>query len=249
MKKPKVGIYNITGCCGCVLSVLFNEDEILKLVNIIDVKAFPFIKKKQVSKFDIILLEGTVVSKDDLEILNELRTKTKVLVALGACACTGGIPSFKNFTNPKKYQQLMFPKAIRIQDLEPKPIDSYVKVDYYLPGCPPDEKEILEFCKQIVIGKKPELYDKPVCLECRMHENECLLDIGKLCLGPITRGGCGSVCTNSRLECWGCRGPTTDANYEELLKLLRDKGFDTRYIKKRMKTFVGLKLKENEQSH
>ena len=247
MTKPKVGVFNITGCCGCVLSILFNEDEILKLIKIVEINAFPFIKKKKdVEKFDIIFLEGTVVQKDDLRVLIELRQKTDILVALGACACTGGVPSFRHFISDKNYQHLVFHKALHLKDLDPKPIDAYVKVDYYLPGCPPDKKEIFTFFKEIVMGKKPRLYDKPVCMECRMNENECLLDKGQLCLGPITRGGCGAVCTNGRLECWGCRGPTSDANYEEMIKLLQEKGFDTEIIKDRMQTFVGLKLPQEE---
>jgi len=247
MKKPKIGVFNITGCCGCVLSIVFNEEELLKLVSIVDIDAFPFIKKKSnTKKFDIIVMEGTVVNNEDLENLKKAREQTKILVALGACACTGGVPSFRHFSSEKNYQNLIFNKALHLKDLEPKPIDAYVKVDYYIPGCPPYGKEILSFFKEVVLGKKPRLYDKPVCIECRMNENPCLIDSGKLCLGPITRGGCNSVCTTGRLECWGCRGPTSDANIEEILKLLEQKGFRIETIKKRMETFVGLKLPEEE---
>jgi sulfhydrogenase subunit delta len=254
MKKLNVGVFNITGCCGCVLKVIFNEKEVLDMINLIHVSAFPFIKEiEETESFDMILLEGTVVHAEDLDTVKKLRNKTKILVALGACACTGGITAFRNFISPEHYQYLKFKTKSHLADFDPQPIDNFVKVDYYVPGCPPDNNEILLFIKDIVLNKKPELYDKPVCMECRMNENECLLDKGKLCLGPITRGNCSSVCTNGRLECWGCRGPTSDANYDEMLKLLQEKGFNIPAIKERIKSFVGLKMPKevisHEQSH
>lgn len=242
-KRPVVGFYGITGCAGCLLSFIFNEEELLDAVSLIDLKAFPFIKKSNVKKkFDIIFLEGTVTTKGEVDIVSDLRARTKFLIALGACSCTGGVPAFRNFISDKTYKHLVYHKAIEISDLEPKPIDAYVKVDYYLPGCPPDKKEILNFIKGMISGKVPIPYDKPVCVECRFNKNRCLLDDGKLCLGPITRGNCNSVCTNGKLECWGCRGPTTDANVDRMIKLLEEKGFHIEHIRKRLKTFVGLKV-------
>jgi sulfhydrogenase subunit delta len=245
IKKLKVGIYAITGCYGCLLSVIYNEKELLDLIKLIDIKAFPFIKKKQ-EKVDIILLEGTVAEKDDLETLKKLREKTKILVALGACSCTGGVPAYRNFIDYSNYKNLEFRRISPLRDTPATPIDKYVNIDYYLPGCPPDKNEVLTFIKNMCLGKEFKTYDKAVCVECRFNRNKCLLDENKLCLGPITRGNCNSICTNGNLECWGCRGPISDANYDTMIKLLEQKGFSTDYIKERMKTFVGLKIKDKE---
>ena len=107
-QKLKMGIYAITGCYGCLLSVIYNEKELLDLIKLIDITAFPFIKKNQEKDFDIILLEGTVVEKDDLDILKKLREKTKILVALGACSCTGGVPAYRNFIDYSNYKRSSF---------------------------------------------------------------------------------------------------------------------------------------------
>jgi len=242
MIKPKVGFYNITGCAGCLLSVLFNEEDILPLTNIVNIKAFPFIKEKEEPKLDIVFMEGLVASNDDLNVLKKIREKTKVLVALGACACTGCIPAFRNFISKDNYERLVFFKRFELKDQKPTPIDKHVKIEYYLPGCPPDKNEILTFIKDIVLGKTPRIYDKPVCFECRLNKNACFLDKKELCLGPITNGNCDSVCINGGLVCWGCRGTTPDANFDTMISLLEEKGIDTKDIKDRMKAFVGLKL-------
>jgi sulfhydrogenase subunit delta len=244
MDKLRIGVYNITGCVGCVLSVIFNEKDLLDLNDLVSIEAFPFIKKRDVREFDVVLMEGTVTHNEDIAVLKEVRNRTKILVALGACSCTGGVPSFRNFIPYENYKHLVHHKTMNIADVEPKPIDAYVKVDHYLPGCPPDKNEILTFIKDMALGKNPKNYTKPVCMECRLNGNYCLLDKGRLCLGPVTRGGCNAICINGGFECWGCRGPTGDANYDAFLNMLKKKGFDTKTVKTRMKSFVGMKLEE-----
>jgi sulfhydrogenase subunit delta len=247
-EKLKVGFYGITGCAGCLLSVIFNEDELLDLISLIDLKAFPFVKEVNADeKFDWIFVEGLVADKEDLETLNKLRTNSKYLVSLGACASTGCIPAYRNFTLKENYEHMLYRKEKEIADLQPSPIDMHVKVDHYIPGCPPDKREIKRFLKDIVLGKTPKPYESPVCIECRQHGNACLLDQGKPCLGPITAGGCDAVCINGGLECWGCRGPTKDMNLPLMINILRSKGFDDKFIQDRMRTFAGLKLPMIEQ--
>jgi sulfhydrogenase subunit delta len=243
MAKPKVGVYGLTGCAGCQLSIIFNEDDILDLVSLIDLRAWPFIKGVNYDeKFDLVFMEGLVASNNDLEVLKKVRANTKILVALGACAHTGCIPAYRKFTLKEDYEHLLYTKDDIIKDVDPTPIDSHVAVEYTIPGCPPDKKEILTFVKDIVAGRKPKAYNNPVCVECRRNNNDCLLNIGKMCMGPITSGGCHSVCINGKFECWGCRGPSGDANYTAYINLLREKGFKDDFIKTRMKMFAGLKI-------
>ncbi len=242
-EKLKIGFYGITGCAGCLLSVIFNEDEILDLVELVDLKAFPFVKEVNPDeKFDYLFMEGLVADNDDLAALTKLRNNSRLLVALGACACTGCIPAYRHYTLKENYEHLLYKKQKEISDLEPTPIDSHVKVDYRIPGCPPDKKEILNFIRGIAMGKEPRPYESPVCVECRRNGNQCLLDAGRPCLGPITAGGCNAICIKGKYECWGCRGPTKDMNLDIMLKMLKDKGHEDKFIQDRLRTFAGLKM-------
>jgi sulfhydrogenase subunit delta len=244
-KKPVVGVYGLTGCYGCLLSVIFNEDEILDLVKLVKINSFPFIKEKDKKneKFDLVLLEGTVVTHENVDELKELRKNTKFLVALGACSCTGGIPAIKNFIRDYKFENLVYHKRDKIADVPPQPVDAFVHIDYYLPGCPPIKKEIMNFIKDFVNNKIPIPYDRAVCVECRMNKNKCLLiEEGKMCFGPMTRGGCNAVCLNAGLECWGCRGATTDAAKHLMVGLLEKMGHDPEIVKERLETFIGMKI-------
>jgi coenzyme F420-reducing hydrogenase gamma subunit len=240
--KPQVAFFDLTGCNGCLLSVLFNEDEILQVASQIDIKTFRFITDVKNQEYDIAFVEGLVATNKDLEVLEEIRKKAKVLIALGACACTGCIPATRNFTDPERYVPALYEKIKELGELQPLPIDNYVKVDYYVPGCPPSGKQLMTFIKDLLLSKVPYEYDRPVCFECKLAENRCLLKDGKMCLGTITKGGCDAVCTSSKYECWGCRGPTTDANIDLLRKFFEEKGFTKDQVKTRLRTFMGLKI-------
>ncbi|NJL44042.1 MAG: hypothetical protein HC945_01830 [Nitrosarchaeum sp.] len=243
LRKPIVGVYGVTGCYGCLLSVIFNEEDILDMVEAIDLKSFPFIKEHnpQNIHYDVIMVEGLVAKKQDIELLQKWRGMCTYLVALGACAHTGGIPAMRNFIGEDRYKHLQFNRCLSLQDTQAQPIDRYVKVDHTIPGCPPDKREILTFIKDFALGRIHQGYSNPVCIECRKNENHCLLEDGKLCLGPITSGGCNSICTNAGLECWGCRGPSKDPQYDAFFDLLKKKGFDAQAIRKRLQSFAGLK--------
>jgi sulfhydrogenase subunit delta len=246
MAKPRAGFYAITGCQGCLLSVIFNEDEILDIVKALDIVAFPFIKgKNSEGPLDLCFIEGTVVSRDDLQMVNRLRERSKVVIALGACACHGNVPALRNFADERELGYLKYEKRDQISDIgEPAPIGKFIRVDYCVPGCPPDRDEIKNFIKEILLGKEFRNYPDPVCRECRLHENGCLLDYSKICLGPLTRGGCSAVCTTYGFECYGCRGLTDDFNFEAYFTLLEEKGISPTEVKKHMETFIGLEVNQ-----
>lgn len=116
-----------------------------------------------------------------------------------------------------------------------KSLDQEIYVDYYLPGCPPPVKLIVDAVMAIVEGKLPEkgtvlAPDVALCDECKHKEDKpdeikikefkrphqvivepdkCLLDQGLLCLGPVTRSGCEAACINANMPCSGCMGPTS----------------------------------------
>ncbi len=248
-EKPKIGIFGISGCAGCLLTLLY-EDCFKQLTKLLDIKSFPLIKEDNYEgKFDYVFIEGTVCFDEDIIMLNELRKRAEKVVALGSCACFGGVPSIKNFLNKEKVMRFVYPSYNHLKAENPEPIDRHIKVDYYLPQCPPNKKEILDFVKKIVLGIEPKKipYTNPVCFECRKKGNPCLLEKGEICLGPITNGGCNALCPSNGVTCYGCRGPCKDANFKAFFKLLKEKGYNQKQIKDKLETFSGLQFEEEEK--
>jgi len=112
-----------------------------------------------------------------------------------------------------------------------------VKVDYRVYGCPIDKGEFLEVIASLLIGKKPNIPDYPVCVECKLKENECLILNGMWCLGPITRAGCGAICPSNGNSCEGCRGFLPEANIASLIEELTERGFSPEEIRAKMELF------------
>lgn len=243
-KKPRVGIFGITGCMGCQLSFLYQEG-FLEMLEKIELVSFPQVEEHfRIGEYDIVFLEGTVVDKKDLKIVKELREKTKLLVALGSCATDGNIPCIKNFLDKEMVERAVYKTTGHMGLVRPVPIDKHVRVDYYIRGCPADRAEITQFIKDMLVGKEFKLYEKSVCHECTLQENMCLLEDGKDCLGPVTFGNCSVMCPHYGFACIGCRGPYTDSNFEKFFKILHTKGFSQDYIDKIMNKFAGLGFRE-----
>lgn len=245
-KKPTVGFYGISGCAGCLLTVLY-EDCFKELIKLVDIKCFPFIKEDNYKgKLDYIFIEGTVCFDEDIIVINELRKRATKIIALGSCSCFGCVPSLRNFHDNEKTMSFVYPKYNHLKEEDPTPIADHIKVDYYIPQCPPDKKEIMNFVKCMLTGRDFKPYANPVCFECRKKEIPCLLEENKICLGPIANGGCGALCPSNSTTCYGCRGPSKDANYEAFFKMLKEMGHDNKAIKDKLQTFAGLQFKEEE---
>jgi sulfhydrogenase subunit delta len=92
-----------------------------------------------------------------------------------------------------------------------------VAVDAELYGCPISGAQLLELLTALTTGRRPQLPDEAVCLECKRRGNPCLLvDQGIACLGPVTRTGCGALCPSFGRGCYGCFGPREAANTRSL---------------------------------
>jgi len=169
------------------------------------------------------------------------------VVALGLCATVGGIQA--RFTDPKEWEANLKKvygdkKMTHTNPVPSKPIDAYIDVDYYLPGCPIGKDQFLNFFNRAVKGSLPEKSQNPVCVTCKYNENDCLLKRGQLCLGPVTMDGCGSVCINHNIPCFGCWGPLEVANRTSEFYLLQDMGYSVEEITKKMANYSGTKISE-----
>ena len=248
-KKLRIGVQSITGCAGCQLSLYFIEDVLLELLDKIDLVAAPMIKSKNEEEYDVLFIEGSVSSQDDLDNLLKFRKQAKFLIALGACASHGCMQSMKHLMNEKEVEKDVynkFPSDKRLKPITSVPIHKHVQVDFYIPGCPPNNEEIAQVFKWLVQGKRLKVYDKAVCHECSLKENYCLLDQGIECLGPLMNGGCKALCPDYNHPCTGCRGLLDDANLESGKEMLKDKGFDPDMMIKRMTKYNALQFKEFE---
>ena len=247
-EKLKIGIYELTGCAGDALMILDCEKELVDIFNAVEIQSFLMAKSdNNEGDLDIALVEGSVTTEKEIEELKDIRKRAKLVVALGLCATAGGIQArFGDREGWESHYKIVYGDAAmtHVQPLPSKPIDEYIAVDYYLPGCPIEKEQFLNFFTRFLRGNPPEKSQNPVCVSCKHNENDCLLKKGVLCLGPVTCDGCGSICINHNLPCIGCWGPLDVANRTAEFYLLQEKGYGVEEIKKRMVNFSGTKITE-----
>ena len=244
--KPKIGIYGFTGCAGDQLLIIHTEDEILNLFGAANIQSFVMASSNPIEdELDVAFVAGSVSTMEEIEHLHEIRKRAKILVAMGNCATNGGPQAM--YSDDGKYEERLkrvYGEGVKFvtDPVEAKPLDAYVNVDYYLPGCPISQPQTFALISRLIHGAAPEPYPHPVCHECKLNENRCLLLDNKFCIGPITLGGCGSACPNHGVPCVGCWGPNPDGNFSQHLKLLESFGLTRDEIMRRIRGFGGSKI-------
>ncbi|MGB9740521.1 MAG: F420-nonreducing hydrogenase [Candidatus Bathyarchaeia archaeon] len=233
----KVSVVSLTCCAGCISSLLNAGDALLEILSgDFEIVYSPtFVDFKEIPEVDLAIVEGGVRTQADENLLREVRAKSRVLVALGICATHGGITTLGNLMSVKKllereYTLIDTGRLPELKDLM-YPICNFVDVDYYIPGCPPMPFLIVHSLKSIVSGKTPMRHQSVVCTECHrkivpakldrlygIYEKEvdpelCLVSQGFICLGSLTREGCGAPCPRAGFTCFGCRGPADSLLY------------------------------------
>lgn len=241
MKRLRVAIAGLTACSGCQLSLLNCEDELSELFEKFEFHFFPMACSPALlsGDYDAALVEGCLSMPHEKELLQELRKRSRYLIALGTCAVCGGVAALRNGEDRELLRQQVYGQnQVASETFEPLPLQSLVKVDAVVTGCPPEKEELLRMLAGLVRGALPDDIGYPVCTECRMRENLCLLMArDTLCLGPLTLGGCGARCPGLSVPCEGCRGAMPEANLPEAIEIYAQKGFDRQVVMGRLRRF------------
>jgi len=243
--KPKVAFFDFTSCEGCQLTKLNFENELLDILEWVDIVEFREAMDDTADEYDIAFIEGSISTPTCIERIHDIRRRSKILIALGQCAVSGGVNAMKNSQPSEQVRETVYGKdKYLFPSIPAMPVSAVVKVDYEVRGCPMSAKEYLHIFKSLVLGRRPELMDQAVCVECKLKENECVLDKGMFCLGPITRGGCDAICPSYGQYCTGCRGLVSNVNKDGAVEMLRNHGLSTEEAMKRMAMFNTNELKK-----
>jgi len=233
MDKLTIGVESLSSCEGCSLVVLECEAELLDILQYVEVKSFREAMTERDDNVDIMFVDGAVTSPQDEEELREYRAKCKTLVAIGACACMGGLYALKNPQGKDVYAKRVYGEhADWYPTQDAMPLDAFVKVDLKIRGCPMSKPEFLEVVKSLVVGRTPHIPDYPVCAECKLRENACLWHKGEVCLGPIARAGCQAICPSYGGRCWACRGFISEPNKNAAKDVMEEFGLTVEDIKR-----------------
>ena len=217
--RLRVGIVKYASCDGCQLSLLDLEDELVPIAERFEIVEFPEASSSRSSgPYDLLLVEGSISTPDQAREIVELRRQARMLVTIGACATTGGIQALRNWSDHDAFRAAVYAHPEFVDSLDmATPVANHVQVDAELHGCPINPVLLREMLVSLALGRRPQIRDEAVCLECKRLGNVCVLVArDEPCLGLVTRTGCGALCPAFGRGCYGCFGPKEHANATEL---------------------------------
>ena len=279
-------------CGGCEVSILDLGEKLLDVLPSLDFVHMPVLMdhkyfgqtgektELEIPEADVGMISGGIRNEKERHVAEEMRKKCKTLIALGSCACFGGIPALANMYKLDDLYEKVYrdskttePSDTPSKDIPPLTdrvyaIDEVIKVDVYIPGCPMNPVLILEALTALLEGKSFELPERSVCDDCPTKREEksnvglkrplqdaeftpgeyetmrCFNEQGILCLGPVTKSGCGKQyqngngdlqvprCVKGFMPCRGCFGPIRkDANpLVDMMSALSSIGLDVKLV-------------------
>ena len=217
--RPRVAFFSFGSCEGCQLQVLSVEDVLPELLAAVEVVNFREAIDERRDDYDIAFVEGSVIRPEDVAELQKIRAHARILVAIGACACLGGVNAIRN---PRPLTELARAVYQGREDgvfavlPDASPLSAVVQVNYEIRGCPIDRFEFLEAVRSLIAGTVPYVPPFAVCVECTLRGTPCLLERGVPCLGSVARAGCNAPCPAYGAPCEACRGFHEAPNFEAL---------------------------------
>jgi NAD-reducing hydrogenase small subunit len=168
MSRPRLATVWLDGCSGCHMSFLDMDERLLELGQRADLVYSPLVDRKDYPDgVDVCLVEGAVSSEDDLVKIRMIRERTRILVSFGDCAVTSNVPGMRNPIGPLPLlERAYLENATDNQQLPSKvvpellpaalPVHRVVKIDLFLPGCPPSADLIYRTLNELLEGRMPD---------------------------------------------------------------------------------------------
>lgn len=246
--KPKIAFFDFTSCEGCQLTVVDSLQDHPELLNVVDIVQFREAMTEKGEDYQIAFVEGSCTRASDEPRLRKIREQAAIVVALGSCAHLGGVNALKALHPLDEVRKYVYgDKADWYETYDARPISAVIDVDFAIPGCPIDRNEFIAVVKALLLGKKPPIPDYPLCVECKLKGNVCLFTKGKVCLGPVTRAGCGAICPTYGASCEACRGFITNPNDNSMREVLAEAGLTVEDITSIYTMFTTYQVREKLQ--
>ena len=170
-RKLKVATASLAGCFGCHMSLLDIDERLFGLLELAEFDRSPLADVKHLSEqVDIGIIEGGICNAENVHLLREFRARCRILVAVGQCALTGGVPALRNGISLKECLEEAYVRGIGVDEPgipnDPElplllnrvhPVHEIVPVDYFLPGCPPPAEAFWELLHALIHGREPQL--------------------------------------------------------------------------------------------
>lgn len=244
-RAPRVVFIGLASCFGCQINITNIEEHLLAVLGQIDMAYWQLTSSAPMpDEFDVAVIEGAVTTEEAAETVRRARERAQCVIAIGACAATGGIPGMASDDLPGHVAAVYgeaAPKACGSLR-EPVPVSAVIDVDYTVNCCPIDPMEFVRVLDAALYGSNYLPATSVLCGECSRNEQGCFYQRGQMCLGLVTRAGCGAKCPALGRACNGCAGLSPDANVASARYVANKRGFNPARIDEALEMFNTVQL-------
>ena len=179
-------------------------------------------------EFDVAVIEGAVTTEEAAETVRRARERAGSVIAIGSCAVTGGIPGMASGDLAGHVEAVYGDAAPDVCGdlLAPRPVSDVIDVDAEVRCCPIDPFEFVRVLDGVLYGSNRLPATSALCGECSRNEKGCFYRQGVMCLGLVTRAGCGAKCPALGRPCNGCAGLSPDSNVEAARYVVGKRGLE-----------------------
>ena len=231
--KPRLAVHKFSSCDGCQLSLLNLGEDLPRIAELVDIVHFAEAGPSDENALvDIAIVERSVSTPDELERIHRIRANSETVVAIGACAVSGGLQALRNLVDADTWKTAIYARPEHIDTLATAtPAAEHVKVDFEIWGCPVNSRQVVGALRDLLSGVTPRRNREKVCTSCKLRGLPCVIVAhGQPCLGPVTNAGCGALCPAVGRGCYGCYGPAATLNAGALAEQMATAGLDSSRI-------------------
>ncbi|HZQ48003.1 MAG TPA: oxidoreductase [Verrucomicrobiae bacterium] len=179
MDIPRLATVWLGGCSGCHMSFFDLDEFLIELAQRVEFVFCPVVDAKEYPlNVDLVLVEGAVSNEEQFNLAHKLRKNTKTIISFGDCAVTGNVTAIRNQMGPGNAEYVLQRAYVELADVNPQiprcpgilpglldramPLHEVIRVDYFLPGCPPPADRIKTLLNQVLKGQTPHLKGKDI---------------------------------------------------------------------------------------
>lgn len=243
--RPRVVVVGLASCFGCQLQITNAEQHLMDVLGQIDLQYWQLVASEDMpGQYDVAIIEGAVTTEESAATCRTVRGKAAHVMAIGACATTAGVTGMASDGLGGRAQLVYGDEAPDACDvlIEPRPVSDVIEVDSEVRCCPIDPYDFVAKLQRALYGSNRTVETRTLCADCKRNETACFFEGGTLCLGLVTRAGCGARCVNLGRPCNGCAGLSPAANLDATRAACATYGVDVAAFDKSLEMFNQVQL-------
>jgi sulfhydrogenase subunit delta len=239
----RVVVVGLASDFGCQVQMTNMEDHLLDVLGTIELAYWQLASSGHMpEEFDVAVVEGAVTTNEHVELVRRVREAAGVVIAIGSCAVSGGIPGIALTDELESRVRCVYGEnssLVACGRISPMPVSAVIDVDYRVPGCPIDPLEFVAVLQRGLSGLKDRTAADAMCAACKIAENDCFYERAerRVCLGLVTRAGCNTRCISLGRPCTGCRGIAEDANLASARAIVASHGLSVEEFDSRLELY------------